>query len=118
MKFKLALFSFFFLLLNFFIEAEMQIKGIDFIYLINLDKRADRLENSLEQLSQYDITPHRFSAIYGKDLTNETLLEISMRYKGDMGKNQWAKCFENDSKLEYVFLNEQALGKHIFNQYM
>jgi len=91
-----------------------QIKGIDSIYLINLDKRVDRLENSLRQLSQYGIVPYRFSAICGRDLSPETLREIAVPYSRGMENNRWAKSLG----LEYVFLGKQILGKPVFSEWM
>jgi GR25 family glycosyltransferase involved in LPS biosynthesis len=55
-----------------------QIKNIDFIYLINLDFRTEKLEKSLVQFAKYDIHPYRFSAVWGGDLTQETFDDIAM----------------------------------------
>ncbi len=55
-----------------------QIENIDFIYLINLDKRPDRLEKCQRQFAPYQISPHRFPAIHGWDLTQETFDEIAL----------------------------------------
>lgn len=38
-------------------DEKFQIKNIDFIYLINLDRRPERLEQSLKQLEPYQIRP-------------------------------------------------------------
>ncbi|MBF8263320.1 MAG: Glycosyltransferase 25 family er [Parachlamydiales bacterium] len=55
------------------------IKNIDFIYLINLDKRADRLSRCLNQFACYSILPHRVSAIYGWDLTQAAFNDIGLK---------------------------------------
>ena len=38
---------------------------IDFIYVINLDKRPERYEQTLRALEPFGITPYRFSAVNG-----------------------------------------------------
>ncbi|MBF8263325.1 MAG: glycosyltransferase 25 family er-like [Parachlamydiales bacterium] len=60
-------------------NEKIQIKGVDFIYLINLDKRQDRLIRILNQFSRYGIFPHRFPAIYGWDLSQETFNDIGLK---------------------------------------
>lgn len=63
-----------------------QIKNIDLIYLINLDKRSDRLNRCLKQLAPYHIIPQRFPGIDGWAFSQEVfndiamLIEPSMRY--------------------------------------
>jgi hypothetical protein len=56
-----------------------QIDNIDYIYLINLDKRPDRLSRCLNQFVSYAIQPQRMSAIYGWDLTQEAFNDIGMK---------------------------------------
>ena len=56
-----------------------QIRNIDFVYLINLAKRPDRLVNIIKQFSPYSIVPHRFPAIHGWDLTQETFNDIGLK---------------------------------------
>ena len=57
-------------------NEKKQIEKIDFIYLINLDKRSDRLIKSMGQFVRYAIHPHRFPAIHGWDLPQTTFDEI------------------------------------------
>ena len=56
-----------------------QIKNVDFIYLINLDQRTDRLSRCLNQFARYSIHPQRVSAIYGWDLTQEAFNDIGLK---------------------------------------
>lgn len=59
-------------------DEKFQIKNIDFIYLINLDRRPLRLEQSLAQLEPYQIRPHRVPGIDGWSLTQEVFDDIAM----------------------------------------
>lgn len=55
-----------------------QIGQIDYIYLINLDKRPEKFERCRQQLSSFDIQPHRISAIDGWTLLQEAFNDIAM----------------------------------------
>lgn len=61
-------------------KKPLQIPGIDYIYLINLDSRPEKLSRSVEQLSRYGIEAERFSAIYGWTLSQEVFDEIGMKF--------------------------------------
>lgn len=64
-----------------------KIRGIDFIYLINLDARPEKLEKTMEQLIPYEIYPYRFSAVNGWDLSIEDMQDIGLKYTEGMKKN-------------------------------
>lgn len=70
-----------------------QMRNIDFIYMINLDKRPEKYQNSLAQLAPYGIFPHRFSAINGWKLSLETINDIGLRYKSWMQDGIWGTYF-------------------------
>lgn len=55
-----------------------KMRNIDFIYLINLDKRPDRLQRSLNQLHPYGIFPCRFSAVNGYSFTLDEINEMGV----------------------------------------
>lgn len=55
-----------------------QIRNVDFIYLINLDKRVDRLKRCRSQFLAYEIFPHRVSGIDGWKLSQEVFDDIAM----------------------------------------
>lgn len=67
------------------VEKTNQVDGIDAIYLINLDQRPEKYQHCLQQLSPYGIFPHRFSAIYGWDLSQEAFNEIGLKFLPPMG---------------------------------
>jgi GR25 family glycosyltransferase involved in LPS biosynthesis len=57
------------------------IKNIDFIYLINLDKRPDRLEDSLDRLIPFGIHPYRFSAVNGWEMSIDAINDVGLKYQ-------------------------------------
>lgn len=61
-----------------------QIANIDFIYLINLDIRRERLDKAISQLGNYGIFPHRFSAIYGWGLDENIMNDIGLKFQPGM----------------------------------
>lgn len=61
------------------------IKNIDYIYMINLDKRPEKYQKSLQQLAPYGIIPFRFSAVNGwEDLSIEAINDIGLKYESWM----------------------------------
>lgn len=99
-------------------QLNQQIEGIDYIYLINLDKRPQRLATSLKELNRYKISPYRFSAIDGKNLSRKALKESCFIYQKEMESNRWARLVEDDGQLSYLFLNEDAAELPIFSEWM
>ncbi len=77
-----------------------QMKNIDFIYLINLDKRPEKLKLCIHQLLPYGIYPHRFSAVNGWELPLEVINDVGLKYESWMPGGQWGTCFllENGGK--------------------
>ncbi len=75
-------------------------RNIDFIYLINLDKRPEKYARCVEQLVPYSIEPYRFSAINGWELTLDTINDVGLKYAPWMPGGRWATCYlpENDGK--------------------
>ena len=61
-----------------------QIRNVDFIYMINLDERPEKLASCLVQLRPYGIEPYRFSAVNGRKLSREDLDDIGVRFKPGM----------------------------------
>ncbi len=59
-------------------------RNIDFIYLINLDQRPEKLKMSLDQLTPYGISPFRFSAVYGWGVSLEVINDIGVTYREGM----------------------------------
>lgn len=55
-------------------------RNIDFIYVINLDKRPEKWEMTRSQLKKYGIYPYRFSAVNGWELTLETINDVGVKF--------------------------------------
>ncbi len=73
------------------------IRNVDFIYLINLDVRPEKLARSLNQLSPYGIHPYRFSAVNGWLLTLETINDLGVVYEPWMRYDLQATYFYEDN---------------------
>jgi len=58
--------------------------GIDFIYMINLDRRPEKFAMASEQLHHYGIFPYRFSAVNGWELTVEAINDVGLKYQPGM----------------------------------
>jgi GR25 family glycosyltransferase involved in LPS biosynthesis len=64
-------------------QSTHSIENIDFVYLINLDKRTDRMEKSFSILEPYHIRPYRFSAINGWQLKPEAFNDVGLQVTED-----------------------------------
>lgn len=73
-----------------------KIKNIDFIYTINLDQRPEKFASCVQQLAPYGITPFRFSAVNGWELSLETINKLGINYKNWMGKELWGTSYLSD----------------------
>ncbi len=60
------------------LTQKFQIRNIDFIYCINLDRRPERLRHCNQQFSVYDIIPHRVPGINGWSYTQDVFNDIAM----------------------------------------
>lgn len=56
-------------------------RNIDFIYMINLDKRPDRFEDASKRLNPYGIYPYRFSAVNGWELSIDAINDVGLKYQ-------------------------------------
>jgi GR25 family glycosyltransferase involved in LPS biosynthesis len=54
--------------------------GIDFIYMINLDERPEKYEQTMRTLRPYSIYPYRFSAVNGWRLSFQAIDNLGVRY--------------------------------------
>jgi GR25 family glycosyltransferase involved in LPS biosynthesis len=65
-------------------DGNHSMRNIDFIYMINLDKRPEKYAMSIEQLEKYGITPYRFSAVNGWELSVEDINDVGLKYEKGM----------------------------------
>ena len=55
-------------------------RNIDFIYMINLDQRPEKWESSIHQLIPYGVSPYRFSAVNGWELSLEAINDVGLKF--------------------------------------
>jgi GR25 family glycosyltransferase involved in LPS biosynthesis len=65
-------------------EGGYGLKGIDFIYMINLDQRPEKFQEAAGKLKEFGIVPYRFSAVNGWELSLEAINEVGLKFKPGM----------------------------------
>ena len=60
------------------------VKNIDCIYLINLDRRPEKLHRTLKQFAPYGIRPNRLPAIYGWTLPDDVFEDVGLKIQPGM----------------------------------
>jgi GR25 family glycosyltransferase involved in LPS biosynthesis len=80
--------------------------NIDFIYMINLDKRPDRLEDCLKRLNPYGIYPYRFSAINGWELPIDVINDVGLKFEPWMHSGIMGTYYYLDDKGEIQHAHE------------
>jgi len=63
------------------------LRNVDCAYIINLDKRAEKLKSCTDQLTPYGIFPVRFSAVNGWELSLKTLNDVGVKIEPWMARN-------------------------------
>lgn len=76
-----------------------QIDGIDFIYVINLDKRPEKWANTLFQFKKYNLKPYRFSAVNGWELSLEAVNDLGLVYRPGMTPLMATSFVEVEKKI-------------------
>ena len=71
-------------------------RNIDFIYMINLDQRPEKWQSSIDQLTPYGITPYRFSAVNGWELTLEAINDVGLKFDPMMVGGFMGTCYPMD----------------------
>lgn len=94
------------------------VEGIDEIYLINLDRRQDRLAATTKELAQYGLSAKRFPAIEGKEVPLQTLVELGLPYAPGMTKGVWATTPLGKGTLGYEFLVGSREHISVFSEWM
>lgn len=78
-----------------------RMKNIDFIYMINLDQRPEKLAQSLNQLHPYGIYPYRFSAVNGWELTLDAINDVGVKFEAGMKEGILATSYTiKDGELQ------------------
>jgi GR25 family glycosyltransferase involved in LPS biosynthesis len=82
--------------------ADPQMGNVDFIYMINLDKRPERYERTMKALRPYGISPYRFSAVNGWELSFQALEELGIVFEAGMKPGPIATVYRHDEGKEYL----------------
>ncbi len=88
--------------------------NIDYIYMINLDKRPEKWEMSLNQLEPYGIVPYRFSAVVGWELPVETINDIGVKYEHWMEGGFMATSYKPENNLKPTHEIIETVGQTYF----
>lgn len=91
-----------------------QIRNIDFIYILNLDQRPEKLERSLKQFAPYGIYPYRFSAVNGWELSLKDINTLGVKYKRGMVEDLWGTSYSVDGDFEPQHEVMHVIGKNYF----
>ncbi|CRX38260.1 glycosyltransferase family 25 protein [Estrella lausannensis] len=99
-------------------EGVHSIRNIDFIYMINLDRRPEKFARSAGQLNTYGVFPYRFSAVNGWELTYETLNKLGIKYEPGMKQGIWGTCYfaENNGTPHHEVMH--VPGRNYFSHCM
>lgn len=81
-------------------------RNIDFIYMINLDERPEKLARSLSQLHPYGIYPCRFSAVNGWQLPLDVINDVGVKFEPWMQGGMWGTSF---TMREGQLISEQEM---------
>lgn len=76
--------------------------NIDYIYMINLDKRPEKYQSTMKALEPYGIFPYRFSAVNGWDLSFEAIEKLGVTYEEGLPEGPIASVFRHEGGMEYV----------------
>jgi GR25 family glycosyltransferase involved in LPS biosynthesis len=100
--------------------VDSHVPGVDFVYVINLDRRPDRLASALEKLRPYGINTYRFSAVDAKTLSIDALEDVGVRFEEGMNEGQWVTHYSPDNRgsTTYDFLRKSCYGQSYFSQWM
>ncbi len=93
-------------------------KGIDFVYMINLDQRPERWRDATALLAKYTIFPQRFPGIYGWTIPPKVLNDMAVTFERGMWVGKEYVMFfppEGDGTPQFIWLNETAYGKGVFS---
>jgi GR25 family glycosyltransferase involved in LPS biosynthesis len=86
-------------------------RGIDFIYLINLDERPEKLALCHEQLYRHAVFPYRFSAVNGWRLSLEAINDVGVVFEPWMDGSFYGTYYDS---LEPQHDPQHRVGKNYF----
>jgi GR25 family glycosyltransferase involved in LPS biosynthesis len=88
-------------------------KNIDFIYMINLDKRPEKYFQASMELQRYGIFPYRFSAVNGWELPLQAINDVGCKYFPGM-KQLFATAYPIEFGGEPLHEHMSEIGRAYF----
>jgi GR25 family glycosyltransferase involved in LPS biosynthesis len=73
-----------------------RMRNIDFLYVINLDKRPEKFALCEAALNPYGIRPYRFSAVNGWELPLTVINDVGVKLEPWMEHNHWGTYYSLD----------------------
>jgi GR25 family glycosyltransferase involved in LPS biosynthesis len=95
-----------------------KMENVDFIYIINLDKRPEKFASCTQQLSKFRIFPYRFSAINGWELPLDVVNDLGVRFREGMTPGLMGTYFPLDGKGNPVHEIMSVPGRNYFTHNM
>lgn len=89
-------------------------RNIDFIYLINLDKRPEKYIHCVRELEPYGIVPYRFSAVNGWELSLETINQLGVKLTPKMSMTHWGTYYPLDGGGAHYHEVVHEIGRTYF----
>jgi GR25 family glycosyltransferase involved in LPS biosynthesis len=89
-------------------------RGIDCIYVLNLDQRPEKWADSQAQLEAYGIHPYRFSAVNGWELPLSVINDVGVKYDPGMRQNLWGTWYPLDRNGEPQHEVMHVTGRNYF----
>lgn len=92
-----------------------KMRNVDFIYMINLDKRPEKYASCKRQLDPFRIFPYRFSAINGWELSLEAINDLGIQFSSEMTPGLMSTYFPIDGNGEPIHEIMNVPGRHYFS---
>ena len=95
-----------------------RMKNIDFIYVINLDRRPEKFAMCEAALKPYGILPYRFSAVNGWELPLTVVNDVGVKLEPWMEHNHWGTHYplDRDGMPEHEIVS--VIGRNYFSHCM
>jgi hypothetical protein len=87
------------------------IRNIDYIYVINLDHRREKYEQTVQELAPYGIVPYRFSAVNGWKLPIEVIWDVSLEFKEGMRLGGMGTVYKIDPENKKEYLSHEIVDQ-------
>jgi GR25 family glycosyltransferase involved in LPS biosynthesis len=94
-----------------------RMRGIDFIYVLNLDERPEKFEKCAQQLALWNIVPYRFSAVNGWKLKLDTINDVGVTFQPWMMTGTMGTYYETEmAQHEFVYKTGRTYFCHCMSR--